>query len=97
MSRHSVNAIQVHLQSITTNQIVKPVISLVYSANEQRPQGEILSEFNYLFLKFHSGAEEAGTGFIADYEQRRRDKAPEIPYVPGKSQLTCPTFVIKLF
>ncbi|XP_072020990.1 uncharacterized protein [Amphiura filiformis] len=50
--------------------------------NEQRPLAELLSDYNYLFLKFHSGAEEAGTGFVADYEQGRRDEVPAIPAVP---------------
>lgn len=51
--------------------------------NVMKPPNEIFSDFNDLFLKFLSGAEEPGNGFLAEYEQQRRDEVPWIPPVPG--------------
>ena len=56
--------------------------------NEYAPPATILSDFNQLFLKFHTGAEDAGTGFLAEYTQLRRDKVPPIPDVPGMLTFT---------
>ncbi|XP_072046390.1 lactadherin-like [Amphiura filiformis] len=59
--------------------------------NQLVPPEEVFSDFNNLFLKFLSGAEETGIGFLAEYEQRRRDEVPLIPTVPGKllSTMSC--------
>ena len=58
---------------------------LAVFCNKQPPpeDAEMFSDFNDLFLKFVSGAEEPGTGFLAEYEQRHRDKVPKIPTIPG--------------
>ena len=57
---------------------------LAVYCNQKVPPDEVFSDFNNLFLKFLSGAEEPGKGFLAEYEERRRDEVPWIPNVPGK-------------
>ena len=40
--------------------------------NLQPPTERSRSDFNFLYLKLHAGAEEPGQGFLAEYEQRQR-------------------------
>ena len=40
--------------------------------NAQYPDEVIRSDFNFLFLKFQTGAEEPGSGFLAEFEQVHR-------------------------
>ena len=60
----------------------KASVFAVY-CNYRMPPDEVFSDFNKVFLKFLTGAEEPGIGFLAEYEQRRRDEKPLILPVPG--------------
>ena len=40
--------------------------------NLRRPPMTILSDFNILHIKFQTGAEDPGNGFLAEYEQMQR-------------------------
>ena len=52
----------------------------------------ILSNFNALYLKFQTGAEDAGTGFLAEYEQAKRSL--KINVTQGRYNLTHQTSVV---
>ena len=52
--------------------------------NLWRPPSQLISAFNHLFIKFISGAVEPGTGFVAEYSQRRRDYSPDEVEQGGK-------------
>ena len=39
--------------------------------NSRRPPSTILSAFNHLFVVLNTGAEEPGSGFLAEYTQSR--------------------------
>ena len=54
-----------------------------FYCNSRRPPATLVSAFNHLFVVLNTGAEEPGSGFIAEYGQNRRNTNVESPTGPG--------------
>ena len=52
--------------------------------NSKLPPSLTRSDFNFLYMKFHSGAEEPGNGFLVEYKELRLGKEDVLSLSPGR-------------